>query len=187
MDIAASLNSYITSMQTTEAGIPRCKLTEAARTGEFAQVDRSLHALPDVWGDPLFIVQHRFSLGVFLDDTALFLHGMTDRAPFAPTMTFPRSHNATAAAGIACRTCDDDVLGLGLCSIRTEYGNMVRAYDAERTLCDLIHGQGTLDAQLVAPAMRACVRSGDCDPMKLVVYARNPGVEPKIRKYLEML
>lgn len=90
MDIVASLNSYITSMQTTEAGIPRCKLTEAARTGEFARVDRSLHALPDVWGDPLFIVQHRFSLGVFLDDTALFLHGMTDRAPFAPTMTFPR-------------------------------------------------------------------------------------------------
>lgn len=189
MDIAASRNGYITSTQVTDAGIPRRKLAEAVRAGELVQVGRGLYALPDVWEDPLYVAQHRFSRGVFSDDTALFLHGMTDRAPFAPTMTFPRSYNATAAraAGIICRTCADNALGLGLCSIRTEYGNMVRAYDVERTLCDLIRGQGTPDAQLVAPAMRAYVRSEGCDPMKLVAYARSLGVEPKIRSYLEVL
>ena len=189
MDIAASRNGYVTSSQVTDAGIPRRKLAEAVRTGELVQVDRGLYALPDVWEDPLYVAQHRFSRGVFSDDTALFLHGMTDRAPFAPTMTFPRSYNATAArtAGIICRTCADNALGLGLCSIKTEYGNMVRAYDVERTLCDLVRGQGTPDAQLVTPAMRAYVRSEGCDPMKLVASARGLGVEPKIRNYLEVL
>jgi predicted transcriptional regulator of viral defense system len=188
-DIAASHNGYITSAQATDAGIPRRKLTEAVRVGELIQVDRGLYSLPDVWVDPLYVVQHRFSRGVFSDDTALFLYGMTDRAPFAPTMTFPRSYNATAAkaTGIICRTCANDVLDLGLCGIRTEYGNTVRAYDVERTLCDLVRGRSTPDVQLVAPAMRAYVRSEGCDPVKLVAYARRLDVEPKIRNYLEVL
>lgn len=188
-DIAASRNGYITSTQATDAGIPRRKLAEAVRAGELVQVDRGLYALPGVWEDPLYVAQHRFSRGVFSDDTALFLHGMTDRAPFAPTMTFPRSYNATAAraAGIICRTCADDALGLGLCGIATEYGNTVRAYDVERTLCDLVRGQATPDAQLVVPAMRAYVRGEGCDPVKLVAYARRLGVEPKVRSYLEVL
>lgn len=146
-------------------------------------------ALTDVWEDPLYIIQHRFSRGVFSDDTALFLHGMTDRAPFLPTMTFPRSYNATSArkAGIACRTCADDVLELGLCDIKTEYGNSLRAYDIERTLCDLVRGQSMPDSQLVVPAMKAYARSSDRHPTKLMVYARALGVETKIRNYLEVL
>ncbi len=189
MDIATNCNGYVTSAQATDAGIPRRKLAEAVSAGELVQVDRGLYALPDVWEDPLYIAQHRFSRGIFSDDTALFLHGMSDRAPFAPMMTFPRSYNASSAreAGIVCRTCADDLLGLGLCDVKTEYGNTVRAYGLERTLCDLVRGQGIPDVQLVIPAMKAYVRSKDCDPMKLVAYARALGVEPKIRRYLEVL
>ena len=114
---------------------------------------------------------------------------MTDRSSFTLTMTFPRSYNSSAAkeAGIACRTCADGVLDLGLCDIRTEYGNTVKAYDVERTLCDLLRGQRTPDVQLVTPAMKVYVRSKDRNPMKLISYARDLGVEPKIRNYLEVL
>ncbi|MBY4797220.1 type IV toxin-antitoxin system AbiEi family antitoxin domain-containing protein [Collinsella sp. AGMB00827] len=189
MDIASASNGYVTSMQATDAGIPRRKLREAVSIGDLVQLDRGLYALPDVWEDPLFILQHRFSRGVFSDDTALFLLGMTDRAPFAPTMTFPRSYNASSAreAGVISRTCVDDVLDLGLCNVETEYGNTVRAYDVERTLCDLVRGQGTPDLQIVSPAMKAYVQSRNCDPMKLVSCARALGVEVKIRNYLEVL
>lgn len=189
IDIASKGNGYVTASQATSVGIPRRKLADALRKGELVQVDRGLYALPDVWDDPLYIVQHRFSRGIFSDDTALFLHGMTDRAPFTTTMTFPRSYNASSAreAGIVCRTCADDVLDLGLTKISTEYGNTVRAYDVERTFCDLVRGQRMPDMQLLTPAMRAYVRGKDRDPAKLVAYARALGVERKIRNYLEVL
>lgn len=189
MDIATDCNGYVTSSQTTEAGIPRRKLVEAVRSGELVQVNRGLYALPDVWEGPLYIIQHRFSRGVFSDDTALFLHGMTYRVPFAPTMTFPRSYNASSAreAGIVCRSCADDVLDLGLCDAKTGYGNMVRAYDLERTLCDLVRGQSTPDSQLVVPAIRSYVKEKERDPVKLVAYVRALNVEAKVRNYLEVL
>ena len=104
-------------------------------------------------------------------------------------MTFPRSYNATPAreAGVTCRTCADDVLKLGIVELMTQHGNAVTCYDLERTLCDMFRGQGTIDAQIVAPAMQAYTRSAARDIPKLVEYARKLGVERKVRSYLEAL
>ena len=130
VEMAMSGNGYVTASQATEAGIPRRKLTEAVGRGDLVQVARGLYALPETWEDPYLVAQHRFARGVFSDDTALFLHGMTDRAPFSLTMTFPRGYNATPAreAGIVCRTCADDVLDLGITELTTQHGNVVRAW-----------------------------------------------------------
>ena len=189
LEIANSHNGYVSALQVSAAGVPRRKLTEAVERGELIQVGRGLYALPEIWEDPYLVARHRLSRGVFSDDTALFLHGMTDRAPFSLTMTFPRSYNATAArkAGIICRTCADEVLDLGIVELTTMYGNVVRAYDLERTLCDLLRGQGTVDSQVVNPAMQAYVRGSNRDVTKLVEYSRKLGVERKIRGYLEVL
>ena len=189
LEMASLSNGYVTATQATTAGIPRRKLAAAAAAGELVQIDRGLYALPDVWEDPYLVAQHRFSRGVFSDDTALFLLGMTDRAPFSLTMTFPRSYNAAGAreAGITCRTCANDVLDLGLCELETPNGNKVRAYDLERTLCDIVRGQKVVDAQLVTPAMKAYARKAGRDPAKLMRYAKALGVERKIRTYLEVL
>ena len=131
VEMAESGNGYVTASQATEAGVPRRKLTEAVRKGNLVQVARGLYALPETWEDPYLAAQHRFARGVFSDDTALFLHGMTDRAPFSLTMTFPRGYNATPAreAGIICRTCADDVLDLGIMELTTQHGNVVRVYE----------------------------------------------------------
>ncbi len=114
---------------------------------------------------------------------------MTDRAPFSLTMTFPRGYNATPArkAGVICRTCADDVLGLGIMELTTQHGNVVKVYDPERTLCDLVRGQRTVDSQVVIPAMQSYAKSPKRDVQKLVGYARSLGVERKIRNYLEVL
>ena len=188
-EIAREHGGYVSASQATAAGIPRRKLTEAVSRGDLVQVARGLYALPDTWEDPYLIAQHRFARGVFSDDTALFLHGLTDRAPFSLTMTFPRGYNATPAreAGITCRTCADDVLKLGIVKLVTPHGNTVVCYNIERTLCDMFRGQGTIDAQIVAPAMQAYTRSATRDIPKLVEYARKLGVEKKVRSYLEAL
>ena len=104
-------------------------------------------------------------------------------------MTFPRTYNATVAreSGIVCRSCADEVLELGLTELATQHGNAVRAYDLERTLCDLVRGQRMVDSQVVTPAMQAYVRSPKRDVAKLIEYARKLDVERKIRNYLEVL
>ena len=189
VDLAQSNGGLVTTAQVVDAGIPRARISDMVKAGKLERVQRGVYCLADAWEDELLATQLRFPKGVFSDGTALYLHGYTDRTPFRLTMTFPRSYRATKAReeGIEVRTCADDVLGLGLTAVKTSYGNEVRAYDLERTLCDIVRGRRVVDAQLVNPAMKQYVRSGTRDIQKLLDYARALGVERKIRNYLEVL
>lgn len=70
---------------------------------------------------------------------------MTDRALFYLTMTFPKGYNAPliGKVEIVSRTCADEVLELGLVELTAQHSNIVKAYDLERTLCDLVRNQNT--------------------------------------------
>ena len=189
VDLAQANGGLVTTAQVVAAGIPRARISDMVKAGKLERVQRGVYCLTDAWEDEYLAAQLRFPRGVFSDDTALYLHGYTDRTPFRLTMTFSRSYKATMVrgAGIEVRTCSDDVLGLGITEGRTIYGNLVRVYDLERTLCDMVRGRRVVDVQVVNPAMKRYVRSGEKDVQKLLSYARELGVENKIRNYLEVL
>lgn len=189
VDMARRGGGLVTTAQVTEAGIPRSRLSEMVRSGVLERVQRGVYCLADEWEDEFLAAKLRFPRGIFSDDTALYLHDFTDRTPERLTMTFARSYNATKAreAGIEVRTCADDVRDLGVTVVRTPYGNDVRAYDLERTLCDLVRGRWVVDVQIVSPAVRRYVRAGRGSPQRLLEYACALGVEGKIRGYLEAL
>ena len=192
MDIfeyAVANNGVITTTAADAAGIPRARLSEAAAAGTLLRVARGIYYLPDVWEDEYAIANLRFPKGVLSHGTALFLHDLTDRTPERVTMTFPRSYNASSARkeGIVVRTCDDKLLDLGIIKITTPSGNVVRSYDRERTLCDLLRGRAAIDAQIANPAMKAYVASPQKDVAKIMNYAHRLGVASKVRNYLEVL
>lgn len=55
------------------------------------------------------------------------------------------------------RTCADSLLDLGLTQLKTSYGNEVRAYDLERTLCDMVRGRSIVDVQLDSSCKTICL------------------------------
>ena len=85
---------FITSSQVTKAGIQRRILGELVTANIVCRVARGIYSLPDVWEDEMYFLQYRFSKGVFSNETALYLHGLSDWMPQAYTLTFPRGYNA---------------------------------------------------------------------------------------------
>lgn len=189
IDLAHQNGGLVTTAQVVSEGIPRARLSDMVGSGEIERVQRGVYCLADAWEDEFMAAQLRFPKGTFSDGTALFLHDFTDRTPFRLTMTFPRSYRATKAreAGIEVRTCADDLLDLGVCTVRTPYGNDVRAYDIERTLCDLVRGRAVPDVQVVNPAMKRYARERSANVTKLLAYADQLGVLGKVRNYIEVL
>lgn len=189
IDLAWENGGFVTTAQVEGEGIPRARLSDMVRSGELERIQRGVYCLVDSWEDEYLAAQLRFPRGVFSHETALYLHNYTDRTPFRLTVTLPRSYKATELrrAGMEVRTCASDVLGLGVTTVKTIYGNEVRAYDLERTLCDMVRGRAVVDVQVINPAMRAYVQSTGRNVQKLLSYARALGVEKKIRSYIEVL
>ena len=61
-----------------------------------------------------------------------------------------------------------------------------RVYDLERTLCDILRGSGS-DVQIVGEAMKRYAASKDKNIHKLMQYAEQLRVKPKVLRYLEIL
>lgn len=189
MTIAEQNNGIVSSGEATAAGIARRELSEAVERGELIRIARGVYALPEAWEDEFVLAQHRFARGIFSHETALYLHGLTDRAPDAMTMTFPRGYNTRNArdAGIDARTVTTGLYPAGTAEVGTPYGNAVAAYCPERAICDLFRSTSSPDLQLAIPSIRAYLSSEGRNTVRLMEYGHLMKVEAKVRPYVEAM
>ena len=184
----SSSNGIITSKQVREAEIHPHYLQQLVKNGELVQVSRGIYQRCDSWDDELYNYQLRYKRGVFSHDTALYLHGYSDRTPEVYTMTFPSNYHA--------KSIEEELLRfhrtiqknyeIGLTLIDSPSGNKIFVYDIERTLCDIVRGEGC-DIQIVVSAMKQYASSNQKDIHKLMKYAEQLRVKPKIMRYMEVL
>ena len=182
-------NGFITSTQITDAGIARRILGELVDASKLYRVERGIYALPDTWEDEMYFLQYRFSKGVYSNGTALYLHGISDRTPIAYTMTFPSGYNAQGVkkSGVVVKFAVPDIYELGIIEMPSPCGNMIKAYDIERTLCDIVKGNNACEIGIVNQAMKTYVASHEKNMSKLIEYAERLRVKPKILRYMEVL
>jgi len=187
--ILISNNGIVTTTQVTEAGIPRRCLSAMVESGAIYRVTRGIYALPDAWEDELFFMQYRFAKGIFSHETALYLHGMTDRTPIRYTMTFPFGYNTGSVKkqGILAKLSTEETYDLGIIAVSSPGGNPINVYNIERTLCDIVKSRHRADIQVINQAMKTYAGSKSKDIAKLMNYAERLRVKPKILKYMEVL
>ena len=188
-EIAAANNGFLTASIARENGIRSRNLADAVKSSELVRIERGLYCTLDTWEDEYVVAQHRFARGAFSHDTALYLLELCDSAPESLTMSFPRGYNPSSAKreGIVAKSSPEGLHDLGLTEVATPYGNSVRAYGAERTLCDMLRGTSSPDLQLLSPAFRSYFSSEGRNLPKLQSFADKLGVAAKVRKYMEVL
>ena len=103
-------------------------------------------------------------------------------------MTFPKGYNAPSLKqeNIIVKRVVPDNYTLGIIEIKSPCGNPIKIYNLERTLCDIVRGSGS-DIQIVNGAMKRYAASKEKDIHKLMKYAEQLRVKPKILHYMEVL
>lgn len=182
-------NGFIMTGQITDAGLQRRLLAKLVESGKLYRVERGIYTLPATWEDEMYYRQYRFSKGIFSNETALYLHGLSDKTPSAYTMTFPAGYNAQNAkrAGVIAKFVIAENYDLGITALLSPSQNQLRVYDKERTLCDIVKGNNACEIGLVNAAMKTYAHSREKNIYKLISYAEQLRVKPKILRYMEVL
>jgi len=189
LEILKKNNGVITTSEVTASGISRGSLKHLVDTGVLERASRGVYQLADVWDDEMYHLQVRYKKGIFSGETALYLHDLTDRTPSRFQMTFPNGYNLTNVKkeNIRCNRVIKKLYDMGVVEIKTPAGNIVRAYNMERTLCDILRKQSNTDIQIVSDAFKRYARRNDKNIPLLSKYAKELRVETKLRSYLEVL
>lgn len=76
---------------------------------------------------------------------------------------------------------------LGLTELRTAMGNVVRAYNAERSICDMLRSKNRVDIECYTAALKLYFPGKEKNLDRLAEYATKLGVMDKLTPYLEVL
>jgi len=180
---------YLTTKEARENGIESKAMQRMADRGLIERVAHGLYVGTDIFPDPFYVAQYRCPKGVFSNETALFLHDLSDRDPLRLMMTIPSGWNTKLLTEetILFFYSSPKKMGLGVCAIETPSGMKVRAYDAERTLCDCLKNIDRLDRDLVLTALKRYIKGKHRDSAKLLEYANALKIRDIVYRYLEVL
>lgn len=186
--LEASPDGTITAEQVTAMGLHRSLLQELVENGEIYRFGRGLYVRNNVWEDDFYLLQRKYGRGIYSHDTALYLLGYSDRTPAQYTMTFPKGYNSPSLKqeSIKIKRVVPDNYSFGVIELRSPCGNPIRVYDLERTLCDILRGSGS-DIQIVTAAMKKYAASKERNIHRLMQYAEQLRVKPKVQRYMEVL
>ena len=104
----------------------------------------------------MYLLMLRSKHIIFSHETALFLNGLSERTPFIHAITIP----STAAIPLTikeqckCYYVKPELHKIGLIEKKTTFGNTVRCYDLERTICDILRSRSLMNEETVVAALK---------------------------------
>lgn len=178
----------ITGKDLREENIPTVYLTRMVEAGDLIRVERGIYIDSTGDFDEYYFFHKRYRSAVFSYLSALYLHQFTDIIPQEMEITVCRGYNIHRMGKyIRAHYVPKSIHGLGVTELPTMYGNKVRAYDLERTLCDIIKDREELESEMFAKTINKYVRSKEKDLNKLYEYSKEMKIYDKVRDILEVV
>ena len=80
-----------------------------------------------------------------------------------------------------------ELLNLGVMDYKLDSGNIIRVYDLDKTICDIIKNKKKFDSVLFNKAIREYFYSKKKNTLKLYEYAKKMNIYNKVRDTFEVL
>lgn len=184
-------NGYLITSLVCNEDISKTYVAKYIKEHGMEKVSRGIYITDDVWPDELFVLQQRNNAIVYSGETALYLHGLTDSEYSTISVTVPRGYNASHLKGGDCdvhvKYASPDLYEFGICEIESSSGNVVKVYDRERSICDLILNRKKYEVQIFQTAIKEYMTSKDKQLSRLILYAEKLGIRDEVMKYVEVL
>ena len=187
--IAKEHGGIIETKIAAQHGISKAMLYKLCKEDRIHRIVKGQYILPDDMEDELLSISKRSTQIIFSHETALFLHGISDRTPFEHTITAPSGCIPSAAIKAECKVyyIKPELFDLGKTELKTPAGNLVPCYDLERTVCDVIRSRNKLGTETFLAALKLYAANPKKDLNKLNSYAKKMRVANILRQYLEVL
>ena len=187
--IAKTHGGIIETKIAAQHGISKAMLYKLCKDDKIHRIVKGQYILPDDMQDELLAISNRSERVIISHETALYLHGISDRTPFEHTVTAPSGCTPSAAIKSECKVyyIKPELFELGETTLKTPAGNAVAAYDLERTICDVIRSRNKLGTETFLAALKLYAANPKKDLNKLNAYAKQLRVAKVLRQYLEVL
>lgn len=188
--IADAGDGFFRTSEVEAAGISRANLKKYVDAGKLERTSRGIYMISNGLPDEYALLQARCSKGIFSYGTALYMLGMSDRVPHIIDLTVGQGANVATVKksnpNVRFHYVQPEYYDLGITTAKSPQGAVVRLYDRERCICDLIRGKDQMEMQLYTQAIKEYFNQKP-NSRRLLKYGKVFGIENNIRTYMEVL
>ncbi len=182
-------NGFLRNKDLVDNNIPSVYLTRLVNNNVIERVSRGLYVRTNSLPNDLVILQNKSKNAIYSNMTALYLYGFSDRLPIKYDITVNSGYNGSLQEvdNVNLFYTKKELLNLGEIVYRLDSGNLIKVYNLERTICDVIKNKNRLDQELVNKALRKYFYSKEKNTLKLYEYAKKMKIYKKVRSAFEIL
>ena len=179
-------NGIILASKLKLYNIDRHILRKLVENGQLTKIDHGIYASPDKNVNEFWLMNEKYKNGVFSHNTALYFYEMTDRTPIKIDMTFP-SNNRVKNEFLNIHYIRKEYHDLGIIEFKLYDNSVIRVYNIERTICDIIRDRNKIDIQVFNTAIKEYMKRKDKNLIRLIDYAQKFKIEKILKQYMEVL
>lgn len=183
--------SIITNKEAENLGYSRHVLSDLNNRDVLERLRPGVYQVKGEIVDDFLMISSNSKRIAFSNQTALYLHDLSDRTPNIFHISVPQGYNASHIKkryeNLQIHYVKKDLFEIGLIQVETPMGNLVPAYDRERTICDIIIDREKIDKQIFTDGIRRYFKSSNKNLRKLIKYSRLFKIEEEVKRYIEVL
>ena len=182
-------NGYLITKNVTDNNIPRIYLTKLIKENKIERVSRGVYIKKNVLVDEFVVLQSKSKYAIYSNTTALYLHGFSNRIPIKYDITIKSGYKGSLQKeeNVNLFYTKNELLDLGVINYKLDSGNIIRVYDLDKTICDIIKNKKKIDAEIFNKAIREYFYSQKKNTLKLYEYAKKMNIYNKVRDTFEVL
>ena len=181
-------NEIITPSKLEEKGISRVYLSRMEEEGIIERIDRGIYVTKDFKYDEYYLFQLKYPKAIFSYNTALYFYEMTERTPIKMDVTVYREYNTYRFKALEyVYRVNKELFNLGVTERKSPQGMKVKTYNLERTVCDIIKDNASLDIETRNKAIKKCIKSKEFSASTMFEYAKKMNIYDKVKNYMEAI
>lgn len=182
-------NGCLTTKDVTDNNISRTYLTKLVKENKIERVSRGIYIKKNELTDEFIILQSKSKNAIYSNTTALYLYGLSNRIPIKYDITINSGYNGSLQKNddVNLFYIKKELLNLGVTNYKLNSGNIIKVYDLDKTICDIIKNKKKIDAKLFNKAIRGYFYSKKKNTLKLYEYAKKMNIYDKVRNIFEVL
>ena len=185
LELSNSNKNVLTSKLLLDNGYTKYHIKKMVDEQLIAKVQRGIYVLNNELEDEFYINQMNNTSIVYSNETALYLHNMSDR--------YPRPLSVTTKSGYHIRNNDlkiyytnKDLFEIGIIEINSPQGSPIKVYDKERTICDIIKNKNRIEPQVYIQGLQSYFLNSKPNLRKLSRYAKKMNIQNKVMDIVEL-
>ena len=169
-------NNVITTKEFKDAKIGFYYINKLIEDNYISRIGNGLYGKTDSFEDEYFIIQNRYKNAIFSYNTALFFLNKTEVTPNIIDITIPNDYNVSSinTKQIRVHYVRRENIELGMIKLKSPFGNIIKAYNLERTICDIVKNENKcgLDIEQRNKVIKKAFLNNEIDGATAIKYAK---------------